>query len=237
MAKVRPEFRMATFVDEFNAQKAKGRTDTAAAALAASRVREQHGAASVADLPAMMQSNEGMKMLTMFYGYFNTMYNWQRQLPGQLRRGEWKDALTNAAGSIGVGAAFGALLFNGRKEDDSWGPIIGKALLIQPLSTIPILNVAANFAFEGFAPRMPFASVLSSFASIYSDAKKYYKGDEVKKPITHGANVVGLTTGLPLAQIGRTTQFGVDVARGKQNPRNIAEWMRGIITGEARLKK
>lgn len=237
VAKVSQEFRMATFVDEFNAQKAKGRTDTEAAALADSRVREQHGAASVVDLPAMMQSNEGMKMLTMFYGYFNTMYNWQRQLPGHLRRGEWKDAMTNAAGSIGVGAAFGALLFNGRKEDDSWGKIVGKALLLQPLSTIPILNVAANFAFEGFAPRMPFASVLTSFASIYSDAKKYLKGEEIKKPITHGANVVGLSTGLPLAQLGRSTQFGVDVARGKQNPRNIAEWMRGIITGEARLKK
>lgn len=237
ISKISQEFRMATFVDKFNTAKAEGKTDHQASAIADSYVRERHGAASVVDLPAALSSNEAMKMLTIFQGYFNTMYNWQRQIPGNVRRGEWGQAFTNAAGSIGVGTAFGALLFNQRKEDDSWFKIIGKALTLQPLTTVPILSHAANFAFEGFAPRMPLGSLLSAAGSIISDAKKVAKKQPVEKPITHAANIIGLSTGLPLAQIGRTSQFASDVVTGKQRPRNIAEWARGIISGEAKLKK
>lgn len=237
ISKISQEFRMATFVDKFNTAKAEGKTDHQASAIADSYVRERHGAASVVDLPAALSSNEAMKMLTIFQGYFNTMYNWQRQIPGNVRRGEWSKAFTNAAGSIGVGTAFGALLFNQRKEDDSWFKIIGKALTLQPLTTVPILSHAANFAFEGFAPRMPLGSLLSAAGSIISDAKKVAKKQPVEKPITHAANIIGLSTGLPLAQVGRTSQFASDVATGKQRPRNIAEWARGIISGEAKLKK
>ncbi|MFS6844299.1 hypothetical protein, partial [Staphylococcus aureus] len=129
IAKVSQEFRVSTFVDQYHKAIGRGKTEAEAALIADSFVRERHGAASVVDLPAIMQSNETMKMLTMFYGYFNTMYNWQRQLPGNARRGEWKDFGVNGLGSVVVGAAFGATLFNTRKQDDSWFKIIAKALL------------------------------------------------------------------------------------------------------------
>lgn len=237
IATVSQEFRMATFVDEFNKQKAAGRTDHEAGLIADSKVREQHGAASVVDLPAALSSNETMKMLTVFQGYFNTMYNWQRQIPGNVRRGEWNKAFTNTLGSVVVGSFFGATMFNQRKQDDSWFKIIAKALLIQPLSTVPILSHATQYAFEGFAPRMPFASLLTAAGSIISDVKKAGQGKPIEKPISHTANIVGLSTGLPLAQVGRTAQFGYDVATGKQRPKNIGDWARGIISGESKLKK
>jgi hypothetical protein len=237
VAKVSQEFRMATFVDEFNKQKATGKTDKEAALLADSRVREQHGAASIVDLPAALSTNEAMKMLTIFQGYFNTMYNWQRQIPGQLRRGDFNKAFTTTMGSVVVGSAFGATLFNQRKEDDSWFKIIAKALVLQPLSTIPILSHAANYAFEGFSPRMPMASLMNAIGATVKDVQNAIHHKPLKKPISNAANAIGLTTGLPLAQIGRTSQFGYDVATGKQHPRNIGEYARGIITGEARLKK
>jgi hypothetical protein len=237
IAKVSQEFRVSTFVDQYRKALGRGKTEQEAALIADSAVRERHGAASVVDLPSVMQSNEGMKMLTMFYGYFNTMYNWQRQLPGNVRRGEAKEFAVNGLGSVVVGAAFGAALFNQRKQDDSWFKIIAKALALQPLGTIPIVREAASYGFEGFQPRTPFASLLGAAGSIYTDAKKYAKGQRVEKPITHAANVVGLSTGLPLAQLGRTGQFGSDVVRGRQRPKNIGEWARGIITGEAKLKR
>jgi hypothetical protein len=237
VAKVSQEFRVATFVDQYYKALGRGYPDAHAAKIADIFVRERHGAASVVDLPAAMQSNESMKMLTMFYGYFNTMYNWQRQMVGNARRGEWDKFMVNGLGSVVVGAAFGATLFNDRKKDDSWFKIIGKAMVMQPLATIPIVNLATNYAFEGYAPRIPFASMLTAAGNIISDSKKWWKGQRVEKPITHGANVVGLATGLPLAQVGRTAQFGSDVAQNRQRPRNIGEWARGIITGEARLKK
>jgi hypothetical protein len=239
IAKVSQEFRISTFVDQYHKALGRGKTEQEAALIADSFVRERHGAASVVDLPSVMQSNEGMKMLTMFYGYFNTMYNWQRQLPGNVRRGEGKNFAVNGLGSVVVGAAFGAALFNQRKQDDSWFKIIAKAMMLQPLSTIPVLNTAANYFAEGYAPRTPIASLLGAAGSIYTDAKKLAKGDRLKtmKPVQHAANVVGLSTGLPLAQLGRTGQFGTDVATGQQRPKNITEWARGIITGEAKLKK
>lgn len=239
IAKVSQEFRISTFVDQYRKALGRGKTEQEAALIADSAVRERHGAASVVDLPSVMQSNEGMKMLTMFYGYFNTMYNWQRQLPGNVRRGEGKNFAVNGLGSVIVGAAFGAALFNNRKQDDSWFKIIAKALLLQPLSTIPVLNTAAAYVAEGYAPRTPIASLLGAAGSIYTDVKKYAKGDRLKtmKPVQHTANVVGLSTGLPLAQLGRTGQFATDVATGQQRPKNITEWARGIITGEAKLKR
>lgn len=239
IAKVSQEFRISTFVDQYYKALGRGKSDTEASLIADSFVRERHGAASVVDLPSVMQSNEGMKMLTMFYGYFNTMYNWQRQLPGNVRRGEGKEFMVNGLGSVIVGAGFGAALFNNRKEDDSWFKIIGKALLLQPLSTIPVLNTSAAYFAEGYAPRTPIASLLGAAGSIVTDVKKLAKGERLKtmKPVQHGANVVGLSTGLPLGQVGRTGQFGVDVYTGQQRPKNITEWARGIITGEAKLKK
>lgn len=245
IAKVSQEFRVSTFVDQYYKALGRGKTEQEAALIADSFVRERHGAASVVDLPAVMQSNEGVKMLTMFYGYFNTMYNWQRQLLGNVRRGEAKNFMVNGLGSVVVGAAFGAVLFNQRKEDDSWFKIIAKAMLLQPLGTIPIVRESASFFSEGFQPRTPFASLLGAAGSILTDAKKVWKGERLEKPITHAANVVGLSTGLPLAQIGRTAQFVSDVSTGRQRltpfhqapAKNIGEWARGIITGEAKLKR
>lgn len=237
ISKVSQEFRMSTFVDQYHKALGRGKTEQEAALIADSFVRERHGAASVVDLPSVMQSNEGMKMLTMFYGYFNTMYNWQRQMVGNAKRGEWKEFGVNGLGSVVVGAAFGAALFNNQRKDDSWFKIIGKALLLQPLSTIPIVREASSYVFEGYQPRTPFASLLGAAGSIFTDAKKAWKGQRIERPIAHTANIIGLSTGLPMAQIGRTGQFAVDVANRRQRPKNIMEWARGIITGEAQLKR
>jgi hypothetical protein len=100
-----------------------------------------------------------------------------------------------------------------------------------------VLNTAASYFAEGYSPRTPIASLLGAAGSILTDTKKFAKGQAIEKPIQHGANVIGLSTGLPLAQPGRTGQFLSDVSQRKQRPKNITEWARGIITGEAKLKK
>ena len=62
---------------------------------------------------------------------------------------------------------------------------------------------------------------MAGIGSAATDIKNAASGQKVKKPIQHAGNVIGLATGLPMAQISRTTQFGVDVAKGVQRPRNI----------------
>jgi hypothetical protein len=237
MMKISQEFRMATFVDEFNKGKAKGMTDGQAAAVADSHVRNRHGAASVVDLPAVMDQGEMGKFITMFYGYGSTMYNWMRDVPGQARRGEYKNLGATVMGTLVVGAAFNALLFTRSKKDDSWFEHISKAVLSMPLSTVPMARDAGALFIEGHESRTPLGSIGGSVKALVNDAHKVYTGKKVDKPISHTANVIGMTTGMPLGQIGRTGQFAYDVNKGKQKPKNIIEWMKGIIHGEIWAKR
>lgn len=235
---VSQEFRMSTFVDQYHKAKGRGLTDDQAATIADSYVRERHGAASIVDLPTLMSSSEGMKLMTLFYGYFNTMYNWQRQIPGQVRRGDYSGAMTAALGTMVVGSFFNATLFNRAKEDDSWFKVIGKAVIEQPLSTIPGVRDLTAYALEGHAAKSPLAGVGVAFKSLYNDAYNYYvKKKTPEKPISHVSNVIGLSTGLPLSQVGKTSQFAADVYNRKQRPKTFIEWMKGIIHGEIKPKR
>lgn len=228
--------RMIGFTTRYNRAIKKGLGEADAIAEADNAIRSFHGAAGTIDLPAVMRGSEAMKVMTVFYGFFNTMYNWQRQIPGNVRRQEFGEAWKNLYGAVLIPAAFGALLFNQQKESDSWFKTIGKALVIQPLSTIPVVRDASNYFLEGFPPRSPIATIMNAAGSILSDVKKWKEGKRVDKPITHGANIIGLGLGLPMGQIGRTAQFAKDVQTGHQRPKNIQEWARGIISGEAKLK-
>jgi hypothetical protein len=241
VVQVSQQFRIITFVSEFRKAMEGGMGKADAAAWADSLVRERHGAAGLPDLPAIMRTAEGFKPFTMFYGFFNTMYNWQRQLPGAVfRRGDYGDAMKILYGSVLIPAAFGATLFNQRKEGDSWWKVIAKALPLQLLSTVPFARDMAELFIEGIPSRSPLGSLLQSVSSLVTDVSKYVIHRKTPdKPIQHLANVVGISRGLPMAQPGRTSQFMYDWLSGKPKkaPRSFSEFVHGIITGEARLKK
>lgn len=236
---VSQQFRKATFFDEFMKAKAKGMDDGAAGAVADSYVRERHGSGGLPDIPSIMRSNEFMKASTLFYGYFNTMYNWQRQMPTQARMGEYTKMLQTLYGSVLIGSVFGAALFNQQKEGDSWFKIVGKAITLQPLSTVPFVRDAANYFMEGNTARSPFATLLQASGALGTDVKNVWEGKKAKKPIQHFANTIGLYPGVPgMAQMGRTSQWVYDINTGRQPyPKNIVEWTRGIIGGETKLRK
>lgn len=232
------QFRELTFVDFFRAEKAKGATDAEAARVGDYHVRERHGAASMVDLPALMAKDEAWKLMTLFHGYQSTMYNWQRQLPGNLRRGEYSAGANTLTGTLVIGSLFGMWLYNNRREGESWLHFIAKSLLIQPLSTVPLVRDLGNLAFEGYDSRTPLGSLASSVRSLAYDALRVSEGRQANAPIKNLANVVGMSTGSPLNQAGRTGQWSHDINRGKQQrPRDFIEWQRGIIRGQTRLKK
>lgn len=237
ITKLSQELRSISWFHEYNEQRAKGFSHYESAQLADSTVRERHGGASVVDLPSIMASNEAMKTFTMFYGYFNTMQNWMRQIPGNVRRGEWEKAASALWGTVGVGAIMNAGLFNKQAEGDSWFKIVSKAVGLQIVQGMPFSRDAASYFVEGYSPRSAVASATVAVKSLIDDAFNAWKGRPVKKPVQHTLNALGVTTGLPMAQFGRTGEFAYDVATKQQHPRNIIEWMRGLRTGEARLPK
>jgi len=241
LVKVSQGFRIVTWATEFERMKELGRTDYDAAASADSLVRERHGAAGLPDLSAVMRGSEGFKLTTLFYGFFNSMYNWQRQIPGQIRAKSYGQAMGTLYGSVLIPAAFGALLFNQRKEGESWWWTIGKALMLQPLQTVWLMRDAAEYFFEGISPRPSYVSLLQALGAGRTDIEHYIKGEtrKIDHPIKDVANIVGTLRGWPLAQVGRTLQFIYDLNYGsyKKQPRNFWEWIQGFITGEARPKK
>lgn len=235
--KVDQFFRNATFYNEYQKAIHEGMREGDAAAIADAAVRERHGTGAAVDLPRVMRSNEALKMATVFYGFFNTMYNWQRQIPGQLRRGEFAEAAKTGWGALVVPAIFGALLFNQRTQDENVFWTWAKALPLQLMSTLPLARDMANMLIEGQSGRTPWTSFIEAVNSAVNDIRKKAKGKPVPKAVKHTANVVGLGAGLPLGQVGRTGQFSYDVATGAQRPKGIIEWGRGVIHGESKLKR
>ena len=236
--KMSQEFRMATFVDMYYKAKAEGRTDHEAAAIADSYVRERHGAASDVDLPTLLNSNETLKSLTTFSTFFNMSYNFRRTIPGQFRRGEYADLLATYLSASIIPALFGAAFFTLLQKDESWFSFLGRSLLLQDFGTMPGVREATSFFLEGYNPRTPLMGFFNATGALSKDVLRMWEGKEPRQPIRHLANIVGLSTGLPLAQAGRLGQFGYDVATGKQRPgrsrhlsRNILHWWNGLIYG------
>lgn len=238
VVKMSQQFRMVTFVDEYNKAIARGLPEVEASSIADSYVRQRHGSAHVGDLPSIMASNEGMKVFTMFYGYYNTMYNWQREIPGDLRRGDFKKAMQAFYGTMVIGTAFNALI-TPPKKDESWGHYIARITGTQALGTLPFLRDAANLALEGNDPRSPWSSLIKSWWNVANDGKRFFVDKKpVQKGVKHATEAVGMSVGLPgAAQFGRTGQFFYDVANNRQKPRNFYEWIRGITAGEAQPKR
>lgn len=232
------EFRAATFVSHYKRALAEGRSDAEAAVIADSYVREQHSTASIADLPSVMTGGEKSRLLTMFYGYFNTQYNWARSIPGHTRRGDYWKALEAAYGSVVIGSVFGALVTNQMRQEDTWAKQFAKAVPLQLLGMVPFAREAATMAIEGIPPRSAYGTAIQSGLALANDVKKWAQGKPVESPIKHTAAVVGIYAGIPgTLQMGRTGQGLYDVAMGKQHPRDFTEWARLLATGEAKLKR
>lgn len=182
-------------------------------------------------------NNEGVKWLTMFYGFFNTVYNWQRATYGEAKRArtqaDFGKVMEGLYGAVLIPAAFGALLFNKWEKDDDIFKFLAKALILGQTSLIPFAREIGTYALEGRVPTTPWGSIIQAGMAVTTDVKRAYQGKKVEKPIQHAANVIGLTTGLPLGQIGRTAEFYKDVYTGEQRPNGIWQYIQGTIHGEA----
>lgn len=233
------QMRMNTFYGEFMGQKAKGKTDFEAATLADSLIRERHGASAVGDLPALMANkNEIVRTATVFMGYFTTVRNWARQLPHEAREGNVSNSFKILWGTLGIATLYNVALFTKSKENETWAHYLSRAVLSTPLSMIPFMREAWTYASEGYQPTSPIFSLFKTIGDIGKDGYNALQGKRVKDPVKHVFSGAGQIAGLPGAvQMGRTADFANDVRRGEQRPRNIFEWARGVITGEARLKK
>lgn len=233
------QFRMQTFYTEFMSQKGQGRTDFEASALADSKVREQHSVGAIGDLPALMASkNEFVKLSTLFMGYFTSQRNWMRQAPHYAREREWANFAKVLWGSIGVAFAFNAALFTSQKKDEGMLSYLARAAASVPLAGIPLIRNVWGYYSEGYRSTDPITSFALAVGKLGKDGWDWLQHKPVKKPIRDTMTVLGGGLGVPgSVQIGRTGQGMYDAATGAQRPRNIVEWMRLVLKGEAQQRK
>lgn len=222
-------FRKATFIHKYNEGISKGMTHAEACHYGDMAVRERHGGATMADLPAIMSSNEYLKSLTLFYGYFNTMQNWLRGIPDDFRRGDYKKAMAKAMGAYIIPTFISSVLFTDWDEDEDFFHYMGKVLLLQAFGGLPVLRNAAAFMFEGFPDRTPFESIAVNTRRAAKDLAALIEGAEPKKPIQSIAAAVGPVTGAPILGPGRMAQFLTDVAQDKQEPEGFWDWYNGLL--------
>lgn len=57
-----------------------------------------------------------------------------------------------------------------------------------------------------------------------------------KRAIINTATAIGFLTGFGGAQVGRTGQFLINVARGKERPREFNQWRQGLRTGSMKAR-
>ncbi len=213
-------------------------------------VRNAHGGGGVKDLSAVQRSKGIASLTTLFYSYWNHMYNRQRDLgkgyanlPESFRQGtgtkDFARLLARSWFYFVVPQVVHAVI----KPDDSAdndGSLehyllhIAKEVAIGPFGGIPLVRDLVNAAVNGHDySATPLEAAGKALVKAAQDAYKVATDEEPSKHVVANAvNVAGYTFGLPTGQATQTGKFLWDVYHGEQDPQGLREWFEGISTGK-----
>jgi len=217
--------------------------------------RKWFGTFSPVNLPAVMRQGDLAKtMTTMFYSYGSTMYNTQRdvirlgtQFFGRTRKGLPAGRWGAFTAMMGMSMAFIIIpsilgyMYNPDiiQDDDSWPTLVGKLLLNQFASTIPIMrDVASGYLGGSFRTTSPQVQVLDQIGRGLKAADQYIEtGEPSQHWIKDTMTAAGILTGLPLTNPGRAGQFIWDTTTGADEAETYMDWINGLMYGTTRSKK
>jgi hypothetical protein len=213
-------------------------------------VRNAHGGGGVKDMAAIQRGNEFQKLFTMFYTFWNHNINRiidtskrVRELPAGFadarETGDWAGfrgdvgtlILRSFMYTLGV-QAIHHMMHPPKEEEgeEGWIKWFAKQMAMSASGGVPILrDIAGHYAGGKDYEMSPVASVVSNTDRLLADFKD---GSTHERWIKHAMTEAGYILGMPLGQPGSTVQFLADVWNGKQHPEDIAEWWRGITTGD-----
>lgn len=216
-------------------------------------VRNAHGGARMADIPAFLRGNEFVKIFTPFYTFLNHMYNRGMLRTGRdIKYGMEKLGLSDTAGAtqdfasaaartffyfVLPGMAIGNLLPG--DEKDGWLARSVKGIVGENAGTIPFVRSIADGVMRGKDISFsPFGRAIDTMASTAKDAATAVglrAGNVSKKWIQHAMDTVGYTTGVPIGgQPAAATQYLWDVSRGNEKPQNVQDWVHGLMYGHGK---
>ena len=204
-------------------------------------VRNAHGAQSSVDLAGIQRGPEYKKLFTMFYGFFNHMYNRERDIGRRAVEAksplDMAKVLGRTIAYIAVPAMVEQAISGQNTKDENWGAWAGKAVAGQLAATLPLVRDVAGYMETGHGPETPMARMIRAFGDQAKDVDKFVESEpESKKWLKHAIETPGYVLGLPTGQIAEGAQFLWDVNDGKENPQDTQEWLHGLMYGTAKSK-
>jgi hypothetical protein len=247
---------MPTWLAAYKKAYASGESHADAVFIADKEVSRAHGSGFVGDKPLV--SRAANTATGEFSRWFTTLYNfWNHQQNNQFQLA-WDAAARfrgNPGGEPGANAASIsrrlALIMGIIFIEEMAGPAKdehGHGLLTQlAFATTRFLGggyiglrEVTNGLAHGYEPSTGMIGTLfKGGTEVAKDLAKAtgYKAGVAKDWIRNTMTAIGFATGVGGTQLGRTGQFGYDVARGADRPRTFNDYRQGLRTGHSKARK
>lgn len=240
-----------TWMGAYRKGLSEGMSDGDAVYYADKAIRSSQGAGAAKDMAAIQRGNEFQKLATMFYSYFNHLYNRQRDIGRSARdastAGDFAMIAARSFFLMVVPVIFGNMISGqGPKEDEDWGLWAARKIGANMFAGIPVLRDGVNLVERKWSGEFasyqatPAARAIDVIERTASDAAKglgLREGDASDNWIKHALETSGYVFGLPTGQVGATAQFLWDTSTGKQDPETISDWFKGLVYGKFEDRK
>ena len=247
-----------TWLGAYNEAIEGNKTEKQAVRIADSAVRQTQGTFNPEDLSAFETGSTFMRVILMFYNYFNMKSNLTyvetKKIVDEL--GAFKGSpqlalLFTKLYLLPVAVTMGIkMLSNGTLDEDEDGEIaddLSKRFFYTfteettgmfPIGGLIIQNAINQTDDEFYNDRLTASPVVSAvfenFSGIVKQASNTAKGKELNSRalIKKSSTLLGSITGLPLHAVGRSAGYVIDVKEGDAEPQNNLDYIRGVITGK-----
>jgi hypothetical protein len=225
----------------------KGGMDDASAVYAADQtVRNAHGAGGAKDTAAIQRGSETQKLFTMFYTFWNHLYNRQRDLvrdATQIRSvGDFGSVLARSFFYLIAPPIIHGLVAGGNAKDDDgegpgWAAWAAEHIGLGLVSGVPVVRDVASAIGTGREYSMsPAAEGVTKGLQLGKDVGRalgMIDGDPSDRWVRHAIETPGYFLGLPTGQAAGAGQFLWDVWHGDEDPEGVSQWARGMMYGPA----
>lgn len=209
-----------------------------AIAYADSVIRMSQSSGSLKDLASIQRGGEGLRIFTMFYSYFNVLYNLMQRRARATRT--TSDLPRLAAGMMWlwfVPSVLSELVAGRGPEDDEdwveWFARKGFMFATYPANTVPVVrDIVSGIEqkYWGYSASPAFDALESivtvggeAFAQVFDEDEEFSRSDA--RSVVMAASYWGH---LPGAQMWITGEYMYDVATGEEQPESLAEFAEGM---------